>query len=131
MNMRLIIYALFSILIKSSACKEYQVYTWTNYVDHMSITIQENNQYELIISSCMFQVKCEGQYAAYGDSISITTKEIKENIHRGGNGHWKKTSFCKKIEKDYFNNFQYVIIKDSVLLANELRWQNLVFTKKE
>ena len=128
--MRLIFLIFFSILITSTNFKDGPEYIFTNFVDHMSITIQENNQYKLIISSCTFQIKCEGEFTSFGDTLVIKNKRIKENINRGEDDKWKKTGFCKKIEEKYLKDFHYMIKTDSTLIANQVRWKNLVFERR-
>lgn len=128
--MRFISFIMFTMISGSPHVESDPVYVYSNFVDYMSMTIHEENKYELVISSCTFQVKCEGEFIAFGDSLVIKTKKIRESIEIDDKEVWKKTAFCKRIKKKYLNNFRYMIISDSTLKTNEVRWKNLTFKKK-
>ena len=128
--MRLICLTLISIALGSASPNDDSSYFYNNGVDFMSLTLRENNKYELIISSCTFKVRCQGRYKSFGDSLVIINKKIEQNIDRPENSKWRKTASSRRVKNKYLKEFRYLLVKDSTLIANQLRWTNLVFKKR-
>lgn len=127
--MRPILFLFISLLLTSVQVSEDTEYTWKSNFDHMSLTLVGENQYRLVVSSCTFEIRCEGRFTAFGDSLVIQSKSVKENVDRGVDEQWRGTLYGRKMKHHYLKNFRYMIRNDSTIKVNEVNWRDLVFRR--